>query len=98
MAKLANVEQPTMAKLLSRLERDGLVATSPHPEDRRARQVSLTRKARTAFPTGVAMLMEAEQQVLAELSKAEQKQLKELLQRVLNTVETLNAATEAECP
>ncbi len=41
-----DVEQPTMANTLSRMERDGLVVRTPHGEDRRARIVRLTPRAR----------------------------------------------------
>lgn len=42
LAQLAAVEQPTMANTLNRMERDGLVARTPNPNDRRSAQVSLT--------------------------------------------------------
>lgn len=97
LARSANVEQPTMAKLLSRMERDGLIATAPHPGDRRALQASLTRKARSAFPKGLAALAEAERDVLRRLSKGEQAQLRSLLQRVLTNVEALEGSSETAC-
>jgi DNA-binding MarR family transcriptional regulator len=97
LARLSNVEQPTMAKLLSRMERDGLVSTAAHPDDRRATQASLTRKARTAFPKGLDALADAERDVLRGLNKSEQAQLRSLLRRVLANAETLDASSEASC-
>jgi DNA-binding MarR family transcriptional regulator len=42
LATNAAVEQPTMANTLQRMERDGLVARLPHPDDRRSAQIALT--------------------------------------------------------
>jgi DNA-binding MarR family transcriptional regulator len=39
LARLARVEQPTMAEMLARMERDRLVERHPNPDDKR---VSLT--------------------------------------------------------
>lgn len=39
-----DVEQATMANTLIRMERDGLIRRTPHPEDGRAQQVWLTAK------------------------------------------------------
>lgn len=36
LARLARVEQPTMAQLLARMERDGLIRREPDPSDRRS--------------------------------------------------------------
>src|ERR1700712_2238154 len=43
LAEAAHVEQPSMAALLSRMERDGIIARAQHPEDKRASLISLTR-------------------------------------------------------
>lgn len=40
-----DVEQATMANTLKRMERDGLITRKPHPDDGRAQQNWLTRKA-----------------------------------------------------
>lgn len=45
----SRIEQPTMTALLARMERDGLIVRKSDPNDARARLVSLTPKARTAF-------------------------------------------------
>jgi MarR family transcriptional regulator for hemolysin len=42
LARHAAVEQPTMAATLKRMERDGLIARSPDPDDRRSALVKLT--------------------------------------------------------
>lgn len=42
LARLAAVEQPTMANTLARMLRDGLVTASPDPADRRSSLIRLT--------------------------------------------------------
>ncbi len=41
LAEHAHVEQPTMAALLVRMERDGLISREPHPSDKRSSLISL---------------------------------------------------------
>ncbi len=50
LAELAAIEQPTMAATLSRMERDGLIARRPDPEDGRRALVSLTPRALELAP------------------------------------------------
>lgn len=98
LARAAKVEQPTMAKLLARMERDGLVSSEAHPQDGRATRVTLTRRARTAFPRGLEALGELETEVLRGMNKAEQAQFLVMLMRVLANAEALLSEREAECP
>src|SRR6218665_458977 len=44
LAQIAGVEQPSMAHLLARMERDGLIARRANPEDGRSSLFSLTPK------------------------------------------------------
>ncbi|ODT76404.1 MAG: hypothetical protein ABS76_31065 [Pelagibacterium sp. SCN 64-44] len=57
LARLASVEQPTMAATLKRMERDGLIERRPVPADRRSATISLTAtgeaQARTAFQAAI---------------------------------------------
>ena len=43
LARAAKVEQPSMAQILARMERDGLVQRTPMPGDGRSQLVSLTK-------------------------------------------------------
>jgi DNA-binding MarR family transcriptional regulator len=54
LARLLGVEQPSMAQMLSRLERDGLITRSPHPTIARAQRLALT-------PAAVALLPKTRQ-------------------------------------
>lgn len=51
LARTARVQPQTMSRTLERMERDGLVERSPHPEDRRRRIVTVTDRGRTAWET-----------------------------------------------
>lgn len=42
LARIAGVEQPSMAQLLGRMEREGLVRREPSTDDRRSSLISLT--------------------------------------------------------
>ncbi len=64
-----DVEQPTMANTLARMERDGLIMRTPHPEDRRARIVRLTPGARALEGPATAAATEVDRMLLAGLSE-----------------------------
>jgi MarR family transcriptional regulator for hemolysin len=94
LAQLARVEQPTMAEMLARMERDGVVRRERNPDDNRGNLISLTRGARSRFPKAKAALVEGEREAMAGLSDAEKVLLRKLLQRVVRTVES----SESERP
>ena len=89
LARLAKVEQPTMAQLLERMERDGLVRRDPDPRDRRSSLVSLTDAAIEKLPAGRQALRQANTEMTEGLSDAEVTTLVRLLRRVLDNVETM---------
>src|SRR2546428_9748990 len=45
LCRRINVEQPTMANTLDRMERDGLIKRKPDPEDKRRAAIHLTARA-----------------------------------------------------
>ena len=51
LAWTARVQPQTMSRTLERMERDGLVERSPHPDDRRRRIVTVTEHGREAWET-----------------------------------------------
>lgn len=79
----AHVEQPTMAALLARMERDGVISRDPHPSDQRASLVSLTAKAKARLPKVKESLREGAAQAMAGLSEPERATLIALLKRVV---------------
>lgn len=51
LARTARVQPQTMSRTLERMERDGLVERTAHPEDRRRRIVTVTDRGREAWDT-----------------------------------------------
>lgn len=91
LAEHAHVEQPTMAALLTRMERDGLIAREPHPSDKRASLISLTPRAKTRVPAARERLRAGADRALAGLSERERATLIALLQRVVKNLDDPNA-------
>jgi MarR family transcriptional regulator for hemolysin len=87
IAQLAHVEQPTMAALLTRMERDGLISRAPHPTDKRSSQISLSAKAKARVPLAKERLGEVAERATAGLSERERTTLIALLRRVVNNLE-----------
>ncbi|WP_394830284.1 MarR family transcriptional regulator [Pendulispora rubella] len=90
LADRAHVEQPTMAALLARMERDGLIAREPHPGDRRASLVSLTAVAKGRVPVARERLIDGAERALAGFSAGERATLIALLQRVVRNLHDLD--------
>jgi DNA-binding MarR family transcriptional regulator len=86
LAALAQIEQPTMAQLLARMERDGLIQRGPNAEDKRSSLVSLTWRAAGNAVKSRAVLIEGSELALAGLSADEVKMLNDLLGRVLENL------------
>lgn len=91
LARWAKVEQPSMAQLLGRMEREGLIMREPDPRDRRSSLISLTDKAKDNLPAGRAVLRQGNAEMTAGMSPEEVAQLVALLQRVLGNVEAMEA-------
>jgi MarR family transcriptional regulator for hemolysin len=91
LARWAKVEQPTMAQLLSRMERDGIVRREPDPADGRSSLISLTDRARANLPAGREILIQGNKDITHGLSEADVATLLSLLERVLANVEALES-------
>jgi len=89
LARLAKVEQPTMAQMLARMERDGVVRREPDPRDRRSSLISLTEAALARLPAGRAVLRQGNADITDGLSAEEVDTLVSLLKRVLANIEAL---------
>ncbi len=86
----------TVGGLLDRLQEKGLIERRPHPTDRRAKLVYLTLADQEIYEAIVAAGRTILEQVLAGISKAEEKTLIKLLLRVkANTAGILEANTAA---
>lgn len=91
LARLAKVEQSSMAQLLARMQRDGLITREPDPEDRRSSLISLSAEARERLPAGREVLLQGARDMTRGLSDAEVETLVSLLERVLANIENLDA-------
>jgi MarR family transcriptional regulator for hemolysin len=87
LAQFARVEQPTMAEMLARMERAGVIQREPNPKDGRGSLISLTRKSRLRWPKAKKELIQAESEAMAGFSAAEREILLSLLQRVISNLE-----------
>jgi DNA-binding MarR family transcriptional regulator len=95
LAAWAKVEQPTMAQLLARMERDGIIQREQDPNDRRSSLISLTKTARAKLPAGRAILLQGNRDATRGLSAQDIRILIELLSRVLANIEAMES--EAKC-
>jgi DNA-binding MarR family transcriptional regulator len=93
LAARAKVEQPTMAEMIARMERDGVVERAPNPKDGRGSLVSLTRRSRQRLARGKAALTAGERDAVAGLSDREKKTLIALLKRVVASLEPTAAGS-----
>ncbi|KZX19941.1 MarR family winged helix-turn-helix transcriptional regulator [Rathayibacter tanaceti] len=86
LTRLLMVESPTTAKMLARLERAGVITRERSATDRRVVLVSLTAEGRSLEEPVTAVWRDLEQRTTADLTPAEQDQLRALLGRVAGTL------------
>ena len=82
LARIAQVEQSSMAQLLNRMERDGLVERVPDPADKRSRLISLTQGAVKRMPAAKALMETRVHEALAGFTPQEVDELSRLLLRL----------------
>lgn len=78
-----DVEQATMANTLTRMERDGLIRRAPHPDDRRARLVFLTDRARELEAPAIEAAQAVNADMLEPLSADDRDVLVDLMSRMV---------------
>lgn len=78
-----DVEQATMANTIARMERDGLIERRPHPEDRRARSIHMTDKAKSLEVDATKAAMRVNEDMLSPLTNDEQKHFIQMMQRIV---------------
>jgi len=86
LARIAGVEQPSMAQLLARMERDGLIHREPDPADGRSSLISLSDSATALQAPAREILFQGNREALAGFEQAEIDQLISLLGRVIANV------------
>jgi MarR family transcriptional regulator, transcriptional regulator for hemolysin len=87
LARIASVEQPTMANTLARMERDGLIARTPDPKDRRSSLVSLNALGAERAAEAMEAALAVNEAAFADLDAAERQQFFSLLHRVIGALE-----------
>jgi DNA-binding MarR family transcriptional regulator len=87
LARLARVEQSSMAQLLNRMERDGLIKRVADPADKRSRLISLTSGALRRMQKGKAVMDATVKIALQGLSTADIERLSELMRRINDNLE-----------
>lgn len=83
LAETCLLQQPTMTKLLDRMERDGLVRRSPDQQDRRVVRVCLTPRGMTLAQELAELAKQHEEEVLTRYPNAEALAIKDLLRAIL---------------
>jgi DNA-binding MarR family transcriptional regulator len=83
IASAMGIDPSAMVALIDQLERAGLARRRPHPDDRRAREVTLTAQGRRELARGRRMAFEVEDGVLQGLSPGERRELVRLLRLAL---------------
>jgi DNA-binding MarR family transcriptional regulator len=79
------IDPSTMVSLIDLLESAGLAKRRPHPQDRRARQVSITPKGRRLLQRARKAALDSEDEVLRGLTAAERRDLLKLLRQALSS-------------
>ncbi|QZP18970.1 MarR family winged helix-turn-helix transcriptional regulator [Pseudomonas sp. DR208] len=82
LVRIARVEQSSMAQLLGRMERDGMIERVADPADKRSRLITLTDAARERMPAARAIMLQGSAQALEGFSEEEEATLLALLLRV----------------
>ena len=92
LARFAKIEQPPMAQMLARMERDGLIERSPDPADRRSQRIVLTETALARMPNAITALLVGNQEALAGFTDEEAGQFVALLTRLIANLDRIASA------
>jgi MarR family transcriptional regulator for hemolysin len=87
LARLASIEQPTMASTLARMERDGLIERLADPNDGRSSLVSLSAKARKKADLVIQAITEVNAGALDALTQAERAAYLDNLAKIIAALE-----------
>lgn len=89
LARFAKVEQPPMAQMLARMERDGLIQRTPDPADGRSSRIALTEPARVRLPNACSVLFDGNREALSGFTDEESEQLTSLLTRLISNLDRI---------
>ena len=91
LARFARVEQPPMAQMLARMERDGLIERTRDPADGRSSRIVLTEPAKQRMPEAVTTLLQGNREALIGFTDAEAIQLVDLLTRLIANLDQISS-------
>ncbi len=92
LARFANIEQPSMAQMLARMERDGLIRRTPSATDRRSSSITLTEAAEARLPQAREALLDGNSEALSGFTVEEGVQLVALLKRLIANLDQIAGA------
>jgi MarR family transcriptional regulator for hemolysin len=95
LARFAKVEQPSMAQMLARMERDKLIRRTPDPDDGRSSRISLTESARARLPEACAVLFQGNREASSDFTDEEAAQFIALLMRLIANLDRVVSADAA---
>ena len=92
LARFAKMEQPSMAQMLGRMERDGLIWRSPDPNDGRSSLVALTPRGKSRLPDACIVLFQGNREAMKGFSRAEREQFVLLITRLIANLDGIEDA------
>jgi MarR family transcriptional regulator, transcriptional regulator for hemolysin len=96
LARFAKIEQPPMAQMLARMERDGLVQRAPDPADGRSSRITLTAAAEARLPDAISVLLQGNREVLRDFTDEEARLLVVLLTRLIANLDQVASVESKE--
>jgi MarR family transcriptional regulator, transcriptional regulator for hemolysin len=94
LARFAKIEQSSMAQMLIRMERDGLIRRTPDAVDGRSSRIALTGVAEMRLPGACAALFEGNREALNGFTDEEAAQLVALLGRLIANLDRIANAED----
>jgi len=91
LARFAKIEQPPMAQMLARMERDGLIQRAPDPADGRSSRITLTAAAEARLPDAVSTLLQGNREALRDFTDEETGLLVNLLTRLIANLDLITS-------
>lgn len=95
LARFARVEQPPMAQMLARMERDGLIERTRDPADGRSSRIVLTKAAQQRLPEAMTTLFQGNREALTGFTDAEASQLVDLLARLIENLDKISSTVSS---
>jgi MarR family transcriptional regulator, transcriptional regulator for hemolysin len=86
LARLLSIENPTLARILNDLEKNGWIKRPQHPEDKRAKIVLFTKEGRQKFEETKILLATLREQVLMGIEKERLQIAVEVLQMIFDNL------------